>query len=309
MKHTRYFGLLAAGALFAAAPANPAAAGGLPVVEHDYLLDGILVVVNNSVITYLQRQDRIAPNMKRLAEMLGNTTNFVQKAKALQDDELDFLIKNRLILDDFGRGEYTTNWIDDAVEEAIKQDIKTAYGGDRARLRRTLQAEGRTYESYVKELRESIIITQLGRLHTGSGKIVISPTAIEKYYNEHPDDFKVEDQIKLRMIQLPESSDSPPGAAKQLGGEILQRIDSGVPFADMAKVYSSGFTRASGGDYGWVDRKEILKELTETAFSLKPGQHSPVMELPDQQHPGRTVCYLLMVEDVRPGPRQSLVRS
>ena len=49
-----------------------------------------------------------------------------------------------------------------------------------------------------------------------------------------------------------------------------------------------------------MDRKEILKELTETAFSLKPGQHSPVMELPDQQHPGRTVCYLLMVEDVRP---------
>ena len=50
---------------------------------------------------------------------------------------------------------------------------------------------------------------QLGRLHTGSGKIIISPTAIEKYYNDHPDDFKVEDQVKLRMIQLPESARQP----------------------------------------------------------------------------------------------------
>ena len=82
MKHTRYFGLFAAGALFAAAPANPAAAGGLPDVEHDYLLDGILVVVNNSVITYLQREDRIAPQMRLLASRYPNDpTNFYAKGE------------------------------------------------------------------------------------------------------------------------------------------------------------------------------------------------------------------------------------
>ena len=97
-----------------------------------------------------------------------------------------------------------------------------------------LQADGRTHADYLKQQRENIIISALITLHTTS-KIVISPAAIEKWYNDHPDDYKVEDQIKLRMIQLPEPSDSPPGAAKQLGGEILQRIDSGVPFADMAK--------------------------------------------------------------------------
>ena len=49
-----------------------------------------------------------------------------------------------------------------------------------------------------------------------------------------------------------------------------------------------------------MDRKEILKALTDAAFSLKPGQHSPVVELPDDNEPARTVCYLLLVEDVRP---------
>ncbi len=78
----------------------------------------------------------------------------------------------------------------------------------------------------------------LADLHTGTGsgnKTIISPTAIETFYNDHQDDFKVEDQVKLRMIQIPDPAGSPPGSAKQMAGEILQKIDSGVPFADMAK--------------------------------------------------------------------------
>ena len=85
------------------------------------------------------------------------------------------------------------------------------------------------------------------------------------------------------MIQIPQPSGSPPGTAKQMAAEILQRIDGGVPFAEMASVYSSGPGRASGGDYGWVDKRECRSELADIAFSLKPGQRGPVVELPDER--------------------------
>ena len=39
-----------------------------------------------------------------------------------------------------------------------------------------------------------------------SQEIVISPYKIENYYLAHQDDFKVGDQIKLRMIVLNKSS-------------------------------------------------------------------------------------------------------
>jgi parvulin-like peptidyl-prolyl isomerase len=61
----------------------------------------------------------------------------------------------------------------------------------------------------------------------------------------------------------------------------------------MAGVYSSGLQRSEGGDRGWVDRSYFKPELATIAFSLKPGQHSGVIDLPE-------ACYLMMVEDVRP---------
>ena len=86
--------------------------------------------------------------------------------------------RTKLVLDDFTRGEYTTNWVDDAVKAAIKQDIKETYGGKRDKLIRTLQADGRTYENYQKQLREHVIVEALVHLHS-SGKLSSPPPRLK----------------------------------------------------------------------------------------------------------------------------------
>jgi peptidyl-prolyl cis-trans isomerase D len=292
MKPMRCFCVFAASAFFAATCA----------AQPDGLLDGILVVVNNSVITFLQVQDQYISQLPTLRTLYPDPAIFNAKANQMEKDALEMLEQNKLILDDFARGAYSTNWLEDEVAAAVKRDLKKSYSGSRTRLIQTLQAGGVTYADYLKQQRENVIISALIDLHTTS-KVIISPAAIEKWYNDHQDDYKVEDQVKLRMIQIPQPAGSPPGAAKQIAGEILQKIDNGVPFAEMATVYDSGPERAAGGDCGWVARKGYLKELTDAAFALKPGQHAPVVELPDERAgaaPGATVCYLLMVDDFRP---------
>jgi hypothetical protein len=85
-----------------------------------------------------------------------------------------------------------------------------------------------------------------------------------------------------------------------LAAEIVQKIDGGTPFAEMAKVYSSDEHRSAGGDWGrWVPRSELVASLRDVAFSLPPGKRGPVVELPDERTPGATDCYLLMVDEVR----------
>ena len=61
----------------------------------------------------------------------------------------------------------------------------------------------------------------------------------------------------------------------------------------MASVYSQGSQRSQGGDWGWVERSVLRKELADTAFALKPGQVSDVIETPE-------ACYLMLVEQTRP---------
>ena len=269
-------------------------------------LDGIAVVVNDSVITYLQVTDAIQNQLATLSRQYpSDRTNFLAHARQLRRDQLELLIEQKLILDEFNRGEYTTNWLDQAVETAIKQDIKERYSGNRAKLIQNLQSSGLTYEDYKKQQREGVIVVNLAHLHSNPDKVVISPTAVQKYYDDHPDLFKVDDQVKLRTIRITAPPDSPALNPHEIAAEVLQKIDGGVPFADMAKVYSSDDFRTEGGDRGWKEKKDLAGPVGDAAFSLKPGQHSAVLDLPDET--GKTVtCYLVMVDEVRPAHVQAL---
>jgi parvulin-like peptidyl-prolyl isomerase len=289
MRRFRCLCIFATGAFFAAACVGQPTA----------FLDGIAATVNDSVITYLQVDDQIASQINAARLAATNASDFYNQVNQIRKNELELMEQSKLILDDFTRGEYTTNWVDEAVEDAIKLDIKNTFGGNRNNLIKTLQADGRTYEDYKKMRREKVIVDELAEVHTGFRKIVISPTAIEQYYNQHLDKYQVEDKVKLRMIQIPESAGSKPGEARELAGEILHEINGGAPFAEMAMVNSTGSKKASGGDWGWVERKDLLKELADAAFALKPGQHSEVVEVPGEGSAGATFC-ILMADDFRP---------
>ena len=72
----------------------------------------------------------------------------------------------------------------------------------------------------------------------------------------------------------------------------------------MATIYSQGSKHNEGGDWGWVERRVLRKELAEPAFALKPGELSEVIETPE-------AIYLMLVEDQRKAHRRPLaeVRS
>jgi peptidyl-prolyl cis-trans isomerase SurA len=289
MKAMRWFCFLAAGLFLAST--RPATAD---------TLDGIAVVVNDSVITYLQVEDAIAPQLKVYADRFGEGSQaFYAKHRELQTNEIEALIQRKLILDDFNKAGYATNVLESAVEDQIKQDIKNNYGGSRSTLIKTLSASGMTYEDYRKNQRELFIIRYMSYHNTDVRKVLISPLKIQTYYNNHQDEYQAKDQVKLRMMVIPQPPQSPPGAARRIAAEILQKIDSGVPFAEMASVYSSDFSRAEGGDRGWVERTDQVAAIADAAFALKPGEHSQVIELPDERT-GDVTCYILMVDETRP---------
>src|SRR2546426_1096536 len=61
---------------------------------------------------------------------------------------------------------------------------------------------------------------------------------------------------------------------RTLGEEIVAKLDGGAKFEDMAKLYSEGKEAKEGGDWGWIGKDVLRKELNEVAFTLKPGEHS-----------------------------------
>ena len=217
-----------------------------------------------------------------------DSPEFEQKLNDVLTNSLELLIERQLILHYFDTAGYRLP--DSAVDEMVDERIRERFG-DRVTLMKTLQAEGMTFEQFREDVRDQYIETAL-RNKNVSQEIVISPYQVEQYYKTHQNDYKVEDQVKLRMIVLnkPSADDTnTPALAKEIRSEIKE----GVPFAQLAAVYSQGSQAKQGGEMDWVERSALRKELSDVAFSLKPGDVSDVIDTPE-------ACYILKIEETRP---------
>ncbi len=254
------------------------------------LLNGVAVIVNNAVITYKE----VFTAMRDDEAFLVNRYRFQpqvleQKRRELMQERIEVLVETRLILDEFKNAGFN-NFPEAVIEEQINKEIRKNFGS-RVALMKTLQAEGITYENYRNKIRERFIVGAMSD-HFVPHDPVISPHRIERYYQENREQFRLPDQVKLRMIELTNRPNDTAYSPKQLAHEILAKLEEGTPFAEMAKIYSQGSKAPAGGDFGWVDKKFLRPELAEKAFAMKSGERSGVIETPE-------ACYILHVEEAR----------
>lgn len=261
---------------------------GLGCPGHAELADGVKAIVNDSVITLAQVEDFTSPVIETLRRQYASDPMGYERAvNAAIGDSLEQLVERQLILHSFEVDGYKLpdTVIDDAVQERIRERF-----GDRVTMIKTLQAQGMTVEQFRKEVRDQYIEAAM-RNQNVSREIIISPYKVQVYYQGHLSDYKVDDEIKLRMITLNKDADNPTNTYK-LANEILSEIKKGATFQQMAKLYSQDAQQSQGGDRGWVERPVLRKALADAAFALKPGETSGVIDLPE-------ACYILYVEDAR----------
>jgi peptidyl-prolyl cis-trans isomerase SurA len=83
----------------------------------------------------------------------------------------------------------------------------------------------------------------------------------------------------------PQASDSAKAEARRRADSVLVALRAGADFATLAKRFSDDpGTRDDGGDLGWFRRGRMVRAFEETAFQLKPGQVSNVVETPFGYH-------------------------
>jgi parvulin-like peptidyl-prolyl isomerase len=272
------------------------AAAGFSLPLRAELVDGVKAVVSSSIVTIAEVDEFVVPAAQALRrEYAGNQVMFQQKLGDALNDGLEQLMERQLILRDFDVEGY--HLPDTVVDELVQDNIRERFG-DRITLMKTLQAQGQTFEKYRQQVRDQYIISALRAKNMSPDKIIISPYKVETYYLAHQDDFKVEDEIKLRMIVLNKTSADDTNTL-DLANEILAKIKEGATFSEMATIHSQGSQRSQGGDWGWIERSKLRKELAEAALPLKPGQVSDVIETPGTgETPG--AYYIMLVEDKHP---------
>ena len=161
---------------------------------------------------------------------------------------------------------------------------------------------GAEVEKYFSSHRESFRIPEKVNLQYMAfrskdfgDKVGVSEEEIKTYYETNIDDFNVQNQVKARHILISVPTDADPEKieqARKKAEEILAKAKKGEDFAGLAKQYSEGPTAKKGGDLGYFPRGRMIKEFEDAAFSLKPGELSPVVRTQFGFH-------IIKVEDVK----------
>lgn len=282
------------------------------IVAQSEVIDGIAAVVNNDVITYSQVREVIGVQERMLRESYRGE-ELSNRIKEMRLRALKDLIDRQLILQDFKKRELSIP--DYAIEDRIRQIVRTDFGGDRSAFVRTLRAQGYTVARFKDITREQMIVFEMKRANMKKNSVV-SPAQVQAYYDKHKADYTTPEQIKLRMIVLREDDDAGglPGGKQAMAEEIRAKLVSGAEFGRMAQMYSEdSTTQEVDGDWGWIDRKTLSEALASKAFALRAGEISDVINIGNSY-------YIMMVEarknastksigEVRDEIEQNLIRQ
>jgi peptidyl-prolyl cis-trans isomerase SurA len=251
------------------------------------LVDDIWAVVHDSIITSQQielvsmQEDEILRQQYRYQPDV-----YQKKMSDLRSTIFTNMIERQLVLTYF---KTLTNKVNESILNQIVMDEIHAQNTDRVQLTKDLQRQGLTFEDYRQRVKDGLIYREL--IHENVPEPIISPQKVENFYQSHHDDYKVADQVKLRMIVLKKTDDA--DEVRKRGEEIVSQLKAGASFAEMATVNSEGSQRKEGGETGWEDFAELNETLRNAVNKLKPGEYSGVVETPES-------FYLLMLEDRHP---------
>jgi peptidyl-prolyl cis-trans isomerase SurA len=146
-------------------------------------------------------------------------------------------------------------------------------------LEDAVSKSGVNWEDFKNNIRNGLLTKKVIGSEVGS-HINVPKEDIQKYYDEHKQEFMRPEQVALRSIEVNTAGkdDAEVAELRKKADTALKRIQDGEDFGEIAKRYSDGSTAKQGGYLGQYKRGELSKELEDTVFKMKRNDLTPVME-------------------------------
>ncbi len=107
--------------------------------------------------------------------------------------------------------------------------------------------------------------------------VQITDENIKDYYEENIIDFKTPEKVEARHILIrlaPDADEITIAMAEKKATDIYNKAKGGEDFQKLAKEFSEGPSKESGGYLGTFDHASMVKPFADAAFAMKPGEIS-----------------------------------
>lgn len=144
------------------------------------------------------------------------------------------------------------------------------------------QQVGKPFEDYRQEVRDNIMTRRLLDQEVGS-KISVPRAEVEKYYQEHQNEFIREERVFLSEILLSTSGkdETQVAALEKKAKSLVERARQGEKFAGLVKDNSDSASASEGGQLPPMMRKDLLSQIANIVFDQERGYVTDPIRVPD----------------------------
>lgn len=227
----------------------------------------------------------VGKNMIKYSELETTYLQAKEKGGDLKEqsrcDIFENMLLNKLMLHqaDVDSLTVTDAEVDNELNSRVKYMIQV-YGGQESLERQMKKSLSQIKEEYKDVIKENLLIQQ--EQNKLIGDVKLTPQEVADYYKNIPKDSlpTIDEEYELtQIVKLPKITDQEKQSVKERLNSYRDRILSGSKFSTLAALYSDDAVSAKkGGELGFFSRGDMVSEFETVAFSLQPGEISPVFE-------------------------------
>lgn len=231
------------------------------------LLDRVLVVVDEDVITELELESRIEDFVRQI-RMQGSNVSDVD---SLRKQVLERMIRDRIQLQ---KAAQLGIQIDDVTLNRMLDSLAASNKMTLSALRDELKRGGIDFARFREQSRNELIIKQLQE-RLVANKVTVSEQEIKQFIESSAQSELGDTTYHLRhiLVATPETA-SPEDvqSTKNRADKIYAQIQQGADFAQLAIRESDGSNALQGGDLGTRSANELPQLFLDAIAKLQPGQ-------------------------------------
>ena len=250
------------------------------------VVNKIAAVVNGEIVTLHDLRQHSASEFVRLG------VNPTDPANRRQIDEvmskvLTVMIDDMLLRQEAERLKIKVpdSDVDNEIRKLVQRNQTTTQ-----EFEARITAQGGTMDMLRERLRHSILSQRIIGMMIAR-KAVVTTEEINRYYEEHQNEFQAEKSVDVSLIVF-----SPSSNASEITNQIL---NGAISFEDAARKYSEGPAPENGGNLGMIRWDDLAPPIKAQVMDLTPGQVSGVFQI-------NTRDCLLRLNDSKSGRHMTL---
>ncbi|NQW02773.1 MAG: peptidyl-prolyl cis-trans isomerase [Acidobacteria bacterium] len=106
----------------------------------------------------------------------------------------------------------------------------------------------------------------------------VTATEVEARYRESVASYTTPEQVRASHILFKTGEDKDEAAQRKAAEDVLAKVKAGGDFAALAKEHSEDTSGPNGGDLGFFAREAMVKEFSDSAFAMQPGDVSDLVQ-------------------------------